>query len=54
MPPADDLILIIPGAIAAAVLGLIAYRVKKVSKERERIARAHQPPSERSQKPNGG
>lgn len=50
----NELVLVIPGAIALSLVGILAYLVKKRDRQRERVARAHRPPPERSQDTGDG
>jgi flagellar basal body-associated protein FliL len=52
--PVDELLIVIPVSVAVALVGILAYVVKKKDRQRERIHRAHQPSPGRSRNPDDG
>lgn len=42
----DELLVVIPVSVAIALVGILAYVVKKKDRQRERVHRAHQPPEQ--------
>lgn len=51
--PVDELVVVIPVSVAVALVGILAYVVKKKDRQRERIHRAHQPPTGGTRDTNG-